>query len=117
MKIAIVGTGAMGSVYAGLLGDAGNEVWAVDRWAEHVDAIRRRACASRERAATALFGSDATTDPAEVGVCDLVVIATKAMDVEAAADAAKPLVGDDTLVLPIQNGLGSPDRVGAHPRP
>mgnify|MGYP001250408964 CR=1 FL=1 len=39
MKIAIVGTGAMGSVYAGLLADAGNEVWAVDAWAEHIDTI------------------------------------------------------------------------------
>ncbi len=39
MKIAIVGTGAMGSVYAGLLGKAGHEVWAIDRWQEHIDAI------------------------------------------------------------------------------
>ena len=41
MKIAVVGAGAMGSVYAGILGDAGNEVWAVDVWAEHVEAINR----------------------------------------------------------------------------
>ena len=41
MKIAIIGTGAMGSVYAGLLGDAGNEVWAIDTWREHIDAIRK----------------------------------------------------------------------------
>ena len=40
VKIAVVGAGAMGSVYAGLLGAAGNEVWAVDLWQEHVDAIR-----------------------------------------------------------------------------
>ena len=39
MKIAIVGTGAMGSVYAGLLGKAGHEVWAIDLWQEHIDAI------------------------------------------------------------------------------
>jgi hypothetical protein len=42
VKIAVVGAGAMGSVYAGLLGAAGNEVWAVDLWQEHVDAIRVR---------------------------------------------------------------------------
>ena len=42
MKIAIVGTGAMGSVYAGLLASAGNEVWAVDAWLEHVDAMRTK---------------------------------------------------------------------------
>ena len=39
MKIAVVGAGAMGSVYAGLLADAGNEVWAIDVWEAHVDAI------------------------------------------------------------------------------
>ena len=42
MKIAVVGTGAMGSVYAALLAEAGNEVWAVDTWAEHIQAIRER---------------------------------------------------------------------------
>ena len=39
MKIAIVGTGAMGSIYAARLAEAGNEVWAVDAWQAHVDAI------------------------------------------------------------------------------
>ena len=112
MRIAVVGTGAMGSVYAGLLADAGNEVWAVDRWVEHVDAIRRSGLRVEGASGDRTVGlQGATSDPAEVGVCDLVVIATKAMDVEAAADGARPLVGDDTLVLTIQNGLGSPDRV------
>src|SRR5205814_1760408 len=46
-------------------------------------------------------------------VCDLVVISTKAMDVERAAESALPLLGPDTVVLPIQNGLGSADRVAA----
>ncbi|NJO24348.1 MAG: hypothetical protein HC868_17305 [Sphingomonadales bacterium] len=41
MKIAILGVGAMGSVYAGLLADSGHDVWAVDVWKEHVDAIRK----------------------------------------------------------------------------
>ena len=113
MKIAIVGTGAMGSVYAGILGDAGNEVWAVDLWAEHVEAIRTRGLVLEGASGNRTVRLHATSDPTDVGVCDLVVIATKAMDVEAAADAAKPLVGDETLVLPIQNGLGSADRVAA----
>ena len=45
----------------------------------------------------------------DAGVCDLVIIATKARDVEAAARAAKPLLGPQTLALSIQNGLGGPD--------
>jgi 2-dehydropantoate 2-reductase len=113
MKIAIVGAGAMGSVYAGLLGDGGNEVWAVDLWAEHVDAIRTRGLVVEGASGNRTVGINATTDPAEVGPCDLVVIATKAMGVEAAAAASRPLLGPETVVLPIQNGLGSADRVAA----
>ena len=41
MKIAIVGCGAMGSVYAGLFASAGHQVWAIDRWREHVDAMKK----------------------------------------------------------------------------
>jgi 2-dehydropantoate 2-reductase len=111
MKIAIVGVGAMGSVYAGLLGDAGNEVWAIDRWDEHVEAIRAHGLRVEGASGDRTIQIRATTDPAEVGVCDLVVIATKAHDVEVAAEAARPLVGAQTVVLPIQNGLGSAERV------
>lgn len=113
MKIAVVGAGAMGSVYAGLLGDSGNDVWAVDIRAEHVDAIRARGLVVEGASGHRTVGINATTDPAEVGPCDLVVIATKAMGVEAAAAASTPLLGSDTVVLPIQNGLGSADRVAA----
>lgn len=97
----------MGSVYAGLLAAAGNEVSVVDTWEAHVSAIRadglRVAGASGER--TVRVG--ATTRAADVGEVDLVVIATKAMDVRDAARAARALVGEATVVLPIQNGLGS----------
>ena len=113
MKIAIVGCGAMGSVYAGLLGDAGHEVWAVDVWAEHVEAIRRRGLTVEGASGSRTVRIRATSDPSEAGVCDLVVIATKAVNVEAAARSATPLVGPETVVLPIQNGLGSADRIAA----
>ena len=109
MKIAIVGAGAMGSVYAGLLGSAGHEVWAVDRWAEHIDAIRRRGLRVEGASGDRVVPIQATTDAAEPGEAELVVIATKAMDVAAAAEQARPLVGENTLVLSIQNGLGGPD--------
>ena len=109
MKIAIVGTGAMGSVYAGLLGDAGNEVWALDAWAEHIDAIAASGLRLEGASGDRTVALNATTDPAEVGTCELVILATKAMDVEKAAAAARPLVGEETTVLSIQNGLGGPD--------
>jgi len=109
VKIAIVGTGAMGSVYAGLLADAGHEVWAVDRWQEHVDAIRQRGLRVEGASGDRVVRVRATTDAGEVGEAELVVIATKAMNVEAASESARVLVGPGTLVLSIQNGLGGPD--------
>ena len=111
MRIAVVGAGAMGSVYAGLLGDAGNEVWAVDPWKEHVAAIREHGLRVEGASGDRVVPVGATSDPAEVGEVDLVVIATKAMQVRAAAEAARALLGPETVVLPIQNGLGSPEVV------
>ena len=85
-KVAIVGTGAMGSVYAALMAEAGNEVWAVDTWTEHVDAINaiglRVEGASGDRV---VRGIRAVTELAEAEPCDLYVIATKGSGVGAAA--------------------------------
>lgn len=109
MKVAIVGVGAMGSVYAGLLGSAGNEVWAVDPWAEHIAAIRDRGLRVEGARSDRVVQLSATCDAADVGIADLVVIATKAMQVRVAAEEARALVGPETLVLAIQNGIGSAD--------
>jgi 2-dehydropantoate 2-reductase len=109
MKIAIVGTGAMGSVYAALLAAAGNEVWAIDSWREHVDAIRAKGLRVEGASGDRTVRVNATTNAADTGPCELVIIATKARDVKAAAVSARPLVGADTVVLSIQNGLGGPD--------
>jgi 2-dehydropantoate 2-reductase len=115
MKIAIVGTGAMGSVYAGLLGRAGHEVWAIDTWEEHVAAI-----AGSGLAVSGASGSYVVRDletghsPADAGCSDLWVIATKAQDVEAAAAAIAPLLVADSVVMAFQNGMGAGERVARH---
>lgn len=110
-KIAIIGTGAMGSVYAGLLAAAGNEVWAIDRWVEHVAAIERFGLRVTGASGDRTVRLRASSQAADAGVCDLVVLATKAADVAAAALSARPLLGPQTVVLAIQNGLGSAERV------
>lgn len=109
MKIAVVGCGAMGSVYAGLLASAGHQIWAIDAWREHVEVIRSTGLRLEGVSGDRTVRISATTDPANAGTCDLVIIATKIMHVEQAATAARPLVGPATLVLSIQNGLGGPD--------
>jgi 2-dehydropantoate 2-reductase len=111
MKICIVGTGAMGSVYAGLLGDAGNDVWAIDRWTDHIKAIDKNGLRVEGISGDRTVRLKATTDVTKIGSCDLVIIATKAMDVVPAAESAKVLLGPNTVILPIQNGLGSSEKV------
>jgi 2-dehydropantoate 2-reductase len=105
----------MGSVYAGLLADAGHEVWAVDPWAEHMASITERGLrvegASGDRTVS-LAG--AVTDPAAVGeTMDVVILATKVPQVADAAARLGPLLGPDTPVISIQNGLGGPQRAAA----
>ena len=108
MKIAIVGTGAMGSVYAALFASAGHEVWAIDRWREHVDAMRARGLTVEGASGERTVRLNATTEPRDAGPCDLVVLATKAMHVAQAAASISPLLKPETPVLSIQNGLGGP---------
>jgi 2-dehydropantoate 2-reductase len=111
LRIAIIGTGAMGSVYAGLLAAAGLEVWAIDRWAEHIDAIRRHGLRISGASGERVVRLPATTEPRDAAPADLVVIATKAADVETAACTARDILARDGVVLTIQNGIGSAERV------
>lgn len=112
MKIMIFGTGAMGSIYTGLFADSGNEVWAVDLWQAHVDVINSSGLRVEGASGDRIVNSvRATTVAADAGICDLYVIATKANGVGAAAEAIAPLIGPDSLVLTIQNGLGAGERI------
>jgi 2-dehydropantoate 2-reductase len=112
MKIAIVGTGAMGSVYASHLGKAGHEVWAIDIWQEHLDAIAGSGLAVSGASGSFVVNSlRVGSTPADAGNCDVWVIATKAADVDGAAAAVAPLLRPDDVVMAFQNGLGAGERV------
>ncbi|UCE31033.1 MAG: 2-dehydropantoate 2-reductase, partial [Burkholderiales bacterium] len=99
----------MGSVYAALFASAGHEVWAIDRWREHVDAINRNGLRLEGKSGDRTVRVHATTVAREAGPCDLVILATKAMHVAQAAASIDPLLGEGTPVLSIQNGLGGPE--------
>lgn len=110
MKIAVVGCGAMGSVYAALLADAGNDVLAIDPWAEHVDAINARGLRVEGASGDRTLPIRAATTAPRADM-DLVIVAAKATGIVAAAAEARTLTGPGTAVLTIQNGLGSADIV------
>jgi 2-dehydropantoate 2-reductase len=114
MKISIVGTGAMGALYAALLGKAGNEVWAIDVWQEHLDAIATDGLHVSGASGTYVVdGIRIGRTPAEAGPSDLWVIATKAADVDTPLVEIASLLRPDDVVMPLQNGLGAGERVAA----
>lgn len=115
MKIAVIGAGAMGSIYAALFADNGHEVWAIDLWQEHLDAIATNGLrvegASGDRTVRSIKTANSITD---AGPCDLYIIATKASGVGEAAQSISKIMNEGALVLTIQNGLGAGERIAAH---
>jgi 2-dehydropantoate 2-reductase len=112
-RVAIIGAGAMGSVYAGLMASAGHEVFAITLWKEHAEAMARHGLRVEGVSGDRTVSVHASTSTDGLDPCDLVIIATKAADVEAAARSALPLLGPKTSIQTIQNGLGSADRAAA----
>jgi 2-dehydropantoate 2-reductase len=110
MKIAVIGCGAMGSIYAARLAAAGNDVLAIDRHQPSIEQISRgglRVTGPGYDQVVPLRAS--TTAPDEP--MDLIVLAVKAADVTVGARQALPMLGAATPVLTIQNGLGSAETV------
>ncbi len=113
MKIAIIGTGAMGSVYAALLASGGHDVTAIDTWGAHVDAINAKGLRVEGASGDRTVKVKATKTARDVKDADLVVIATKDDGVTQAAHDALAIAKDTAPILTIQNGLGSADKVAA----
>jgi 2-dehydropantoate 2-reductase len=112
MRVAIMAAGGVGGYLGARLANAGREVAMLAR-GRHLQAIRENglSVATNEGTFTARPAL-ATDDPAEIGPVDVVVFAVKLRDTEAAAEACRPLIGPDTVVIPFQNGVESSDIVG-----
>jgi len=113
MKIAVMAAGAVGGYFGGKLALAGHEVTFIARGA-HAAAIREKGL--RVNSVHGDFVVDnarVTDDPATVGVVDIVLFAVKLWATEDAAALCRPLVGPDTLVIPLQNGVDAMERVTA----
>jgi 2-dehydropantoate 2-reductase len=109
MKICFLGSGALGSAIGGALTEAGCDVHLVDRWQDHVDAMSRDGLKLRENGVDRVVRVKAATDPRTVGVADLVVVLVKSYHTREAVEQARSTVGERTLVLSLQNGLGHED--------
>jgi 2-dehydropantoate 2-reductase len=112
MRVTVMGSGGTGGYFGGLLARAGEDVTFVARGA-HLEAIRKNGLAVRSRlAGDFTVSARATADPAEAGSADLVLFCVKAYDTEAAAERLRPTVGPETVILPVQNGIDSAERIG-----
>mgnify|MGYP000173939709 CR=1 FL=1 len=104
MTIAVYGAGGVGGYLGGRLAQAGADVHLIAR-GEHLDALREDGIRVESVAGDFAVDVPATDDPADVGPCDYVLFTVKSYDTEAAAQDLDPLVGEDTAVLSLQNGV------------
>ncbi len=107
MKIVMMGAGAMGSLFGGLLSRSGEEAWLVDIQKEHIQAIGSFGLTVEVSGKLQLLGVNATTDVTSVGKADLVIFFVKTYHMEKAVSDALALEKEDTLFLSLQNGLGN----------
>ncbi len=115
MRVAIVGCGAVGSLFAANLAQVdGVEVWAYDLWQPHVDAINEHGL--RLSGAGEVVGRlRATSDPDELPACDFGIVATKSMHTSTAlAATAHAFAGG--AVCSVQNGAGNEELIAEHVR-
>jgi 2-dehydropantoate 2-reductase len=112
MKVAVVGAGGVGSVFGGRLAAAGHEVWLVHRRREVVEALRRDGLRLESADGEEIIAVHATDETSAIGPVDLVLILTKSTDTGAAAAASKPLMGDGSIAVTLQNGLGNLEVIG-----
>lgn len=106
MKLAIIGAGAMGSLLGFYL-CAEAEVWLLDPWQAHVDAMNAGGLVCELNGVTETRHPHVTTNPAEIGLCDAVLVLVKAAQTPWAAAQARSLCGPTTLVVTLQNGVGN----------
>jgi len=112
MKIAVVGAGGVGGYFGGRLALAGHDVAIVAR-GPHLAAIRERGLGVRSIRGDFTAVVQASDDPAEFGPCEVVLFCVKSYDTEAAAARLGPLLGEDTAVVSLQNGIDNEERIAA----
>jgi len=114
MKICIIGCGAVGSLFAAHLANAGAaEVWAYDLWKDHTDAINRNGL-RLSGAADFTTRLNATSNPRELPRCDYGIVATKAIHTRDAVRQVAQIFDENSAVCSVQNGVGNEELIAEH---
>src|SRR5262245_3356688 len=106
MRIAVMGTGGLGGLLGGLQARAGHDVTFVARGA-NLDSLQRTGLTVQLHDEKFHLSVSATDDPGDIGPVDLVWFCVKTYDAANAASQVLPLIGPETIVLPVQNGVGT----------
>jgi 2-dehydropantoate 2-reductase len=112
MKVCVLGAGAMGSSIGGFLAEGGSEVYLVDTWTEHVDAIISRGLKIRAGESDRVVKVRAATDCRGIGPADLIIVLVKSFHTREVIENAGPIIGDETVIISLQNGLGNEEIIG-----
>ena len=115
MKIAVLGAGAMGSLYgAKLSANSKNEVYLVDVWKEHIDAVNLHGLQMEEGDGVLLYENlKGHISSEETGVCDLVIVFVKSTVTKTAVESNAAVFGPNTVALTLQNGLGNIEQISS----
>ena len=106
LKVAVLGAGAMGCLFGGLLAEKGLNVILIDVWKEHVEAINKNGLKMDGQGGDRFIKVKATTDPSTVDVVDAVIVMCKATALEPALNSIKNIIGEKTVFMSFQNGFG-----------
>ena len=111
MKIAVIGAGAMGSIFGGFLRKAGEEVWLIDQREELIETINEKGLTLSWGELKETLWPKSTISPAEIGHVDLVLFFVKSFDTIRAAQDALPLIGAHTYAMTLQNGIDNVSKI------
>lgn len=116
MKIAVVGSGGLGGYFGGRLARAGEDVRFLARGA-HLAALTATGLSVESVLGDITVAADeirATADPGQIGPSDIVLVTVKAYDTDSVAETVlPPLIGPETVVISLQNGIDNEERIAA----
>ena len=105
-KVAVLGAGAMGCLFGGLMAEKGLDVVLIDVWKDHVDAINKNGLKMDGHGGDRFIKIKATTNPSTLKPVDAIIIMCKATALKTALTNAKNIIGDKTMLMSFQNGIG-----------
>lgn len=113
MKIAMIGSGAAGSVFASYLRRGGADITLVDPYKEHMDKVAAEGMIFHvsPEGEHHLTGFKTACSAENIGIMDIVIFMTKSMQLDDAIKTAEPCIGPDTVLVSLMNGLGNEDKL------